>query len=93
MSNFKRASELKRQEVEEIIRMIPNDRAGRIAAILTTIEAHPEGINVQWLIAKVSHQWGLKRETVIDYFETLNRAGRTHVGSDLKVYPRKKDEK
>ena len=93
MNDFKRASEVKREEAEEIIRMFPEDRAGRIATILATVEAHPEGINVQWLIAKLSHQWGLKRETIVDYFETLNRVGRTYVGSDLKVYPRKKDEK
>jgi len=93
LSNFKRASELKREEVEEIIRMIPTDRAGRIAAILATVEAHPEGINVQWLISKLVHKWGLKRETVVDYFQTLNRAGKTYVGSDSRVYLRKKDEK
>ena len=92
MSDFKRASKLKREEIEEIIRMIPTDRAGRIAAILATIEAHPEGINVQWLISTLSHRWGLTRGKIVDYFETLNRVGKTYVGSDLKVYLRKKDE-
>jgi len=80
----------KKREIEEILSRVPPDRASRIASILATIEAQEKGINVQRLISKVSHEWGLRRETVIDYLETLNRAGKTVVGSDLRIRVRKR---
>lgn len=67
---------------------IPTTRIERLKAIWVLIERGEEkhgGYNLQQLISKISVRWGMKRKTLSDYFEGLERAGFTYVDDKLKV--------
>jgi len=81
MKEFRHASELEPY--------IPQTREERIRIIFETIKAHPEGLHLRTLIGKIVYKWGLRESTVIDYFQTLERAGLIYI-YDFKVFPKKK---
>lgn len=72
---------------------IPTTRLERQKAIWVLIEKGDEkygGLNLQYLISKISVRWGMKRKTVSDYIEGMALAGLIYVDGALKVRIREK---
>lgn len=98
--DFKKADEIKKSKpipVEpvdlSIIEDAPikrNERINFIYAVIVDGENKFGGYNLQRLINKFVIVYGSSRKTVIDYFQTLERAGYTFIDSNLKVRTIKK---
>ena len=72
---------------------IPTTRIERQKAIWNLIEKGDRehgGLNLQYLISKISVRWGMKRKTVSDYIEGMALAGLIYVDGALKVRIREK---
>lgn len=68
-----------------------NERISFIYAVIIDGDNKFGGYNIQRLINKFTLIYGATRKTVIDYFQTLERAGYTFIDSDLKVRPLKRE--
>jgi len=96
--DYKRADEIvKRKTIHvdlSIIDDAPITRSERINFIYAVIidgENKFGGYNIQRLINKFVLIYGATRKTVIDYFQTLERAGYTYIDSNLKVRPMERE--
>jgi len=94
VNEFRKASERKKSwkdikpKVKERLNQVPKSREGRMAAIIATIEAHPEGLNLTAIINRFTEFFGMRRKTVAGYFKELSRIGMIHVKRNMKVYPK-----
>ena len=96
--DFKKASDIKKKKIIHVdLSIIENAPVGRserinfIYAVIIDGENKFGGYNVQRLINKFVLIYGTTRKTVIDYFQTLERAGYTFIDTDLKVRPLKRE--
>ena len=91
--SFKRANEIQEKKKYSpvdlsIIDDAPikrNERINFIYAVIVDGENKFGGYNLHRLIAKFVIVLGASRKTVIDYFQTLERAGYTYIDANLKV--------
>jgi len=74
-------------EIKDELESIPKTREGRMASILATIEAHPEGLHLQSFIDVCTFRFNMTRNKIVEYFKELERIRKIRVKT-FKVYPR-----
>ena len=74
-------------EIKDRLGEIPKTREGRMASILATIEAHPEGLHLQNLMDLFSFRFNITRNKIVEYFKELERIQKIRVKT-FKVFPR-----
>jgi len=57
-----------------------------MSAIVAMVAAHPEGLNLAWIINRYTNAFGIKRKTVVGYFKELERVGLIQE-RQMKIYP------
>jgi len=93
LSDFKDASQCykPKKKLEHLIKkrlgQIPKTREGRMASILATIQAHPEGLNLQPFVNRLVVTFATKRKTIEEMFHDLERARFIRINRKLKVVP------
>lgn len=89
------STEFKLADEKALEPYVPKTRGEALIIIRDTVYNYYEktgyGVHLWRFVSKLSFEWGLRRETIIDYIQTLCRAGQIYE-YNFRLYPHLKKE-